>query len=129
MKSIQSCCLEDSCHVSTTESIGNQSKFVSKIDLLPDWGQEEDLFYSQIWHDFVENSETNSIVENGVNKFIEYLQNLSIETSGILLIGHLNINSSRNKVDMLSYIYIYDIYDNMIWCYHIMYIYHIYDRE
>ena len=36
VKSIQSCCLEDSCHVSTTESIGNQSKFVSKIDLLPD---------------------------------------------------------------------------------------------
>ena len=110
MKSIQSCCLEDSCHVSTTESIGNQSKFVSKIDLLPDWGQEEDLFYSQIWHDFVENSETNSTVENGVNKFIEYLQNLSIETSGILLIGHLNINSSRNKVDMLSYIYIWYIW-------------------
>ena len=62
---------------------------MSKIDLLPDLN--------------VENSETNSTVENGVNEFIEYLQNLRIETSGNLLIGHFNINSIRNKVDMLSY--------------------------
>ena len=62
---------------------------MSKIDLLPDVN--------------VENSETNSTLENGVNEFIEYLPNLRIETSGNLLIGHLNINSIRNKVDMLSY--------------------------
>ena len=62
---------------------------MSKIDLLPDLN--------------VENSETNSTVENGVNEFIEYLQNLRIETSGNLLIGHFKINSIRNKVDMLSY--------------------------
>ena len=60
---------------------------MSKIDLLPDLN--------------VENSETNSTVENGVNEFIEYLHNLRIETSGNLLIGHVNINSIRNKVDML----------------------------
>ena len=60
---------------------------MSKIDLLPDIN--------------VENSY--STVENGVNGFIEYLQNLRIETSGNLLIGHLNINSIRNKVNMLSY--------------------------
>ena len=62
---------------------------MSKIDFLPDLN--------------VENSETNSTVENGVNEFIEYLQNLRSETSGNLLIGHLNINSIRNKVEMLSY--------------------------
>ena len=62
---------------------------MSKIDLLPDLN--------------VENSETNSTVENGVNEFIEYLQNLRIETSGNFLIGHFKINSIRNKVDMLSY--------------------------
>ena len=62
---------------------------MSKIDLLPDLN--------------VENSKTNSTVENGVNEFIEYLQNLRIETSGNLLIGHLIINSIRNKVGMLSY--------------------------
>ena len=62
---------------------------MSKIDLLPDLN--------------VENSETNSTVENGVNEFIEYLQNLRIETSGNLVIGHSNINFIRNKVDMLSY--------------------------
>ena len=69
--------------------LSNWPKFVSKIDLLHDLN--------------VENSETNSTVENGVNEFNEYLQNLRIETSGNLLIGHLNINSIRNKVDMLSY--------------------------
>ena len=90
VKSIQSWCLEDSCHVLTTESSGNRSKFVSKIDLLPDLN--------------IENSETNSTVENGVNEFIEYLQNLRIETSENLLIGHLNINSIRNRVNMLSYV-------------------------
>ena len=62
---------------------------MSKIDLLPDLN--------------VENPEANSAVENGANEFIEYLQNLRIETSGNFLIGHLNINSIRNKVDMLSY--------------------------
>ena len=89
VKSIQSWRLEDSCHVSTTESIGNHFEFVSKIDILPDLN--------------VENSETNSTVENGVDEFIKYLQNLRIKTSGNLLIGHLNINSIRNKVNMLSY--------------------------
>ena len=62
---------------------------MSKIDILPDLN--------------VENSETNSTVENGVDEFIKYLQNLRIKTSGNLLIGHLNINSIRNKVNMLSY--------------------------
>ena len=62
---------------------------MSKIDLLPDLN--------------VENCEADSAVENGANEFIEYLQNLRIETSGNFLIGHLNINSIRNKVDMLSY--------------------------
>ena len=62
VRSIQSWYLEDSCHVSTTESIGNHFEFVSKIDLLPDIN--------------VENSY--STVENGVNGFIEYLQNLRI---------------------------------------------------
>ena len=62
---------------------------MSKIDLLPDLN--------------VENSETNSTVEVGFNEFIEYLRNLRIEISGNFLIGHLNINSIRNKVDMLSY--------------------------
>ena len=61
----------------------------SKIDLLPDLN--------------VENSEANSTVENGANDFIEYLQNLRIETSGSLLIGHLKINYIRNKIHMLSY--------------------------
>ena len=75
--------------VSTTESIGNHCEFVSKIDLLPNLN--------------IKNSETNSTVENGVNESIEYLQNLRIETSGNLLIGHLNLNSFRNKVGMLSY--------------------------
>ena len=74
VKSIQSWCLEDSCHVSTTECIGNHSKFVSKIGLLP--------------HLNVENSEANSTVENGANEFIEYLQNLRIETSGNLSFEH-----------------------------------------
>ena len=60
-----------------------------KIDLLPDLS--------------VENSEANSTVKNGANEFIEYLQNLRTETSGNLLIGNLNRNSIRNKVDMLSY--------------------------
>ena len=60
-----------------------------KIDLLPDLN--------------VENSEANSTVENGANEFIEYLQNLRIEASGNLLIGHLKINYIRNKVHMLSY--------------------------
>ena len=69
--------------------MGKHSEFVSKIDLLPGLN--------------VENSETNSTVENGVNEFIKYLQNLRIETYGALLIGHLNINSIRNKVDILSY--------------------------
>ena len=45
----------------------------------------------------------NSAVDDGINEFIEYLQNLRIETSGNLLIGHLNINSIRNKIDMLTY--------------------------
>ena len=89
VKSIQRRCLEDSCHVSTTKYIGNHSEFVSEIDLLPDLN--------------VGNSKANSTVENGVNEFIEYLQNIRIETSGNLLIGHLNINFIRNKVDMLSY--------------------------
>ena len=62
---------------------------MSKIGLLPELN--------------VENSETNSTVENGVNEFIEYLQNLRIETSGKLLVGHLNINYIRNKFDMLLY--------------------------
>ena len=62
---------------------------MSKTDLLPGLN--------------VENSEANSTVENGANEFIEYLQNLRTETSGNLLIGHLNRNSIRNKVDMLSY--------------------------
>ena len=62
---------------------------MSKIDLLPDLN--------------IKNSETNNTVENGVNEFIEYLQNLRIETSGNFLIGHFKINSIRNKVDMLSY--------------------------
>ena len=62
---------------------------MSKIGLLPELN--------------VENSETNSTVENGVNEFIEYLQNLRIETSGNLLVGHLNINYIRNKFDMLLY--------------------------
>ena len=57
------------------------------MDLLPDLN--------------VEHSETNSTVENDVNEFIEYLQYLRIEASGNLLIGHVNINSIRNKVDML----------------------------
>ena len=57
------------------------------MDLLPDLN--------------VEHSETNSTVENDVNEFIEYLQCLRIEASGNLLIGHVNINSIRNKVDML----------------------------
>ena len=60
-----------------TKYIGNHSEFVSKIDLLPDLN--------------VENSETNSTVENGVNEFIEYLQNLRTETSGNLVIGHVII--------------------------------------
>ena len=87
VKSIQNWCLEDPCHVSTTKYIGNHSEFVSKMDLLPDLN--------------VEHSETNSTVENDVNEFIEYLQYLRIEASGNLLIGHGNINSIRNKVDML----------------------------
>ena len=62
---------------------------MSKIGLLPELN--------------VENSETNSTVENGVNEFIEYLQNLRIKTSGNLLVGHLNINYIRNKFDMLLY--------------------------
>ena len=62
---------------------------MSKIDLLPDLN--------------FENSKTNSTAENGVNEFIEYMQNLRIETFGNLLIGHVNINSIRNKADMLSY--------------------------
>ena len=62
---------------------------MSKTDLLPSLNAE--------------NSEANSTVENGANEFIEYLQNLRTETSGNLLIGHLNRNSIRNKVDMLSY--------------------------
>ena len=41
--------IKDSCHVSTTESIGNHCEFVSKIDLLPDLN--------------VVNSEANSTVE------------------------------------------------------------------
>ena len=57
------------------------------MDLLPDLN--------------VEHSETNSTVENDVNEFIKYLQYLRIEGSGNLLIGHVNINSIRNKVDML----------------------------
>ena len=57
------------------------------MDLLPDLN--------------VEHSETNSTVENDVNEFIKYLQYLRIEASGNLLIGHVNINSIRNKVDML----------------------------
>ena len=77
MKSIQSWCLEDSCHVSTTELIGNNSEFLSKINLLPDLN--------------VENSKKNSAVDNDVNGFIEYLQNLMIETFGNLLIRHLSI--------------------------------------
>ena len=81
--------IKASCHVSTTESIGNHCEFVSKKDLLPDLN--------------VVNSEANSTVENGANEFIEYLQNLRIETSGGILIGNLNINSIRNKVDILSY--------------------------
>ena len=40
LKSIQGWCLEDSCHVSTTEIIGNHSEFVSKINLLPDLNVE-----------------------------------------------------------------------------------------
>ena len=73
----------------TTELIGNHSEFVSKINPLLDLN--------------VENSENNCGVDNGINEFIEYLQNLRIETSGNLLIGHLNVNSIRNNVDMLSY--------------------------
>ena len=45
----------------------------------------------------------NSAVDNDINEFIEYLQDLRIENSGSLLIGHLNINSIRSKVDLLSY--------------------------
>ena len=56
VKSIQSWSLEDSCHVSTTESIGNNCEFVNKIDLLPDLN--------------VYNYEANSTVENGANEFI-----------------------------------------------------------
>ena len=56
LKSIQSWSLEDSCHVSTTESIGNNGEFVNKIDLLPDLN--------------VYNSEADSTVENGANEFI-----------------------------------------------------------
>ena len=46
---------------------------------------------------------SDSTVDNDIHKFIEYLQNLRIENFGNLLIGHLNINSIKNKVDMLSY--------------------------
>ena len=74
----------------TTEFIGNHFEFVSKIDLLPDLN--------------VENFKTNSTVDNCFNEFIKYLQNLRIETSGNLLEGHLNLNSIRNEVDMLSYV-------------------------
>ena len=45
-----------------------------------------------------ENSKKDSAVDNGINEFIEYLQNLRNETSGNLLIVHLNINSIKNKV-------------------------------
>ena len=95
VQSIQSWCLEDSCHVSTTKSIGNQCKFVSKIDLLPDLNVENSF-------SVVLFAETNSTIENVVNEFMEYLQNLRNETSNNILKGHLNRNSTRNKVDMLS---------------------------
>ena len=89
MKGIQSWCPEDYCHVWTTEIIGNHSEFVSKINLLPDFDAE--------------NSKKHSAVDNGINEFIEYLQNIWIENCGNHLIGHLIINPFGSKVDLLSY--------------------------
>ena len=45
----------------------------------------------------------NRAVDNDISEFTEYLQNLRIENSRNLLTGHMNINSIRSKVDMLSY--------------------------
>ena len=68
---------------------------MSKIDLLPDLNVENSF-------SVVLFAETNSTIENVVNEFMEYLQNLRNETSNNILKGHLNRNSTRNKVDMLS---------------------------
>ena len=65
----------------TTEIIGNNSEIVSKINLLPDPNTDT--------------SKIDSTVDNDINEFIEYLQNLRIENTGDLLIGYLNIHAIR----------------------------------
>ena len=62
VKGIQTWCLEDSCHVSTTEIKGSHSEFVSKINLLPDLNAENSK---------KKEKEKNSAVDNGFIEFIE----------------------------------------------------------
>lgn len=73
----------------TTEIVEHYSEIVSKTNFLTDLN--------------IGNAKKDSPVDNGTTEFIEYLENLRIESSGNLLIGHLNMNSIRNKVSMLSY--------------------------
>ena len=73
----------------TTEIVEHYSEIVSKTNSLTDLN--------------IGNAKKDSPVDNGTTEFIEYLENLRIESSGNLLIGHLNMNSIRNRVSMLSY--------------------------
>ena len=67
----------------------NHFHIVSKVHILPNL--------------ILKNSEKDSTVDNDINEFIEYLYDPRIENSRTLIISNLNINSIRNKVDMLSY--------------------------
>ena len=67
----------------------NHFHIVSKVHILPNL--------------ILKISKKDSTVDNDINEFIEYLYNLRIENCRTLIIGNLNINSIRNKVDMLSY--------------------------
>ena len=67
----------------------NHFHIVSKVHILPNL--------------ILRNSEKDSTVDNDINEFIEYLYDPRIENSRTLIISNLNINSIRNKVDMLSY--------------------------